>query len=750
MNEDRRFGRVRRGDVRTIASEILDDYDLDPEGGVLAVVVAPKAPADELAAQLAAQRPHVRVALHDGPLTELNAQRDNLLIHGAITLIRISELDAVGELLVAAPDLNDWLESINIIEAAPSTHDLDPADTAQYLAKIGEACAQLDLTGLVPGFHQQWRLPLDSLYMDLAPDDLPLSEQARLQIFVGHPGTGKTTFLRHRVVELARCALVAIASNTPHEVPILVPATAYAKALSRRIRPFAEFLGEELEALGYRGGRALLHAATTRSCACVCIDALDEVPADLLRGVVDGIVAFADSTQARILITSRPAHLVAVERPLQAFSRSILRSPEPAQIDSFIDAFFEAHAHATGSSRTQSQAEGLKARLRQPDLARLTATPLTLTFLALLHVVEGHLPERRVSLYHRLSELLVERWNTARSLAGPRDSIPYGEALRIFAPLAWWMLRERPSGFIKESDLIRQLTNQLVERGEDAGAASRLTREFLDRMRRDMSLLLPTDHGYWYFFHPTIAEYLAGVELSRNHKLRHSIIQKKALFDPPLREMLLFCAGELGVIRADDESLHDLISAALNQSSRAGRYDSRYASLLVGLLVEDVSLARPDEAALVRRITALALDYVYSSDERRIVGFDFFRAIGLTFSRTPSAWQKALGARFVAPLDKPSVDTLLRDTGGVLIPARLIQGLPALLESLSLTPQPLLMHLVAHPTPLARVIGWAAAATCSRAACAELLASATRPTGSSLVEQLAIRLYNVALARTHS
>lgn len=765
MTDNPGSGRVRRGDVQALASGIINDFNLDPEGGVLAVVVASETAAVRLAEHVKAALPQTNVTLQGKPLAELNSQRDKIVLCRAIVLVRISSLDDLGELLVAAPDLNDWLESVHIVETESSTRESDPVATARYLAKLIKECSQLDLTGLVPGFTQQWRLPLDSVYMELARDEHPSALQSRLQIFVGHPGTGKTTLLRHRVVELARQALAAMPNGTHEKIPLLVPAAAYARALSRRIRPFTEFLIEELVAFGFNGGAALLHDAATRPCACVCIDALDEVPADQLKSVVDGIVAFADATLAHVLITSRPAHLVAVTRLLQSFSRVMLRAPEQPQIERFIQSFLEAHADASGSRRALAQAKSLKERLRLPDLARLTTTPLTLTFLVLLHVVEGRLPERRVSLYHRLSELLVERWNIARSLAGPRDSLPYGEALRIFAPLAWWMLQQRPSGYIEEVDLLRQMTNQLVERGEDANAASRLTREFLDRMRRDMLILLPTEHGSWYFFHPTVAEYLAGVELSRNHKLRRSIIQRRALFSPSLREMLLFCAGELGIIRADDESLRDLVVAVLTQSSRAGRYDSRYASLLVGLLIEDVGMAKAEETAVIRRIVAFAFDYVYSYYERITVDVDVVRSAWLANPRTRSIWKDALRPRFVTSVDTSAIDMLLRNTAwwdgsyiSVLassvdrLPrdAWLLQWLPVLLERLELSPEALLLNLVSRSDSISQAIGWSAAAKCSEQTRKALLNRASAPIGTTVADRLAIQRYGLVRDKTPS
>jgi hypothetical protein len=751
LTDDPVSGQVRRGDVRALASEIVDDFNLDPEGGILAVVVSSEGEATRLTELLRTALPHASVQLQGGPLAELNSKRDELVLRHAINLVRIPSLDDLDELLVAAPDLNDWIESVHIVEAERSAGEPDLGHIAQYLAKLGEACAQIDLTGLVPGFTQQWRLPLDSVYMELARDELPDAPQPRLQIYVGHPGTGKTTALRHRVVELARRALAAMPKGIPDKIPILVPAAAYAKAMTRRIRPFAEFLSEELAAFGFSGGAALLRDAVKGPRVCVCVDALDEVPADQLKSVVEGVVGFADATQAYVLITSRPAHLVAVTRLLQSFTRVLLREPDHGQIDRFIQNFLEAHADTTGSRRALAHAEGLKARLRQPDLARLTTTPLTLTFLVLLHVVEGRLPERRVSLYHRLSELLVERWNIARSLAGPRDSLPFGEALRIFAPLAWWMLQQRPSGYIGEADLVRQMTNQLVERGEEVDAAVRLTREFLERMRRDMLILLPTEQGEWYFFHPTVAEYLAGVELSRNHKLRKSIILRKALFSPPLREMLLFCAGELGIIRADDESLRDLLRAVLAQSTRAGRYDSRYASLLVGLLVEDVGMARAEEVALIRRLVAFACDYYYSYYERMTVDADVIRAIQLANSRNRSTWQEALRPRFVATVDAKAVDMLLRHAATLgdqhvdspFRRAPLLTHLPELLKLLELSPLPLLMHLVSRSDPLSKAMGWFAAAMCSEPTYEDLLKRAAAPTGNTFIERLAIKWYNI-------
>lgn len=691
------------------------------DGGYLAVLMGAEDLRHKCIEKLKKVRGADRVASFAGDnLAALNRRRDALLKPKSVTLVTLETSEQVAELLKQAPDLTDWLSlTAELVAPSPDADTLD-REIVGYLERTRERYSTLDLTGLIPGFSQAWKIALDEIYLDVvtpkpaSPFDFfsrvnPFtSQEERKFLILGHAGSGKTTALRKHVHTY--CTQGLDQPCGARMLPILVPAVAYAQACSIRLRPFSDFLAEHLGKCGLKHPDAVLAAAGPR--LVVMLDALDEVPGSLsAETVLRRVNAFANKYgEAKILITSRPEATSAYEKHLDDFSRQPLETLRPDQVKQFVTSFVAAHHRATNAAHHEQSAQQLNARIEQaPALKELAKTPLTLTFLALLHVIEGRLPERRVALYHRLSQLLIERWNAARSLAGPRMTMPYGQALRVFAPLAWWLIREHPAGTVGEAQLREQLVAQLIRRQESREDAEKSAVLFLTRLRRDTALLLPVGDQF-SFFHATVAEYLAGVEVARNHRLREQLVEERRLFDPSLREVVLFAAGELGTIRADDEMLAIFVEQILEQSKKPGRYDARYSSLLTSLLLEDVGLVRTQEQQVVTRLCQLFFDYTYRKKVHDSVLTNFARIVVTGTSRIRDFVQVDLRIRLKNPVtgfffDSFALEDFRLSDDGFSAPLFSF-SFAVFLRALDLPTTPLIDALIASDNPAARIAGW--------------------------------------------
>ena len=109
-----------------------------------------------------------------------------------------------------------------------------------------------------------------------------------------------------------------------------------------------------------------------------------------------------------------------------------------------------------------------------------------LVIMSLLKSERAHLLEERAQLYYRAISTLLDTWNQWRSTGSTsrvQSTIPFDRVVQVWAAVASWMRRTRPTGVVHRAQLIRQLERVLAEKeyaevGDDAqqGAETYLRR----------------------------------------------------------------------------------------------------------------------------------------------------------------------------------------------------------------------------------------------------------------------------------
>ena len=168
----------------------------------------------------------------------------------------------------------------------------------------------------------------------------------------------------------------------------------------------------------------------------------------------------------------------------------------------------------------------------------------------------------------------------------------------MLGPLAFTLL-ESGGARMHRADLRYELVRIAVARGEDEDDAADRADALLGLLQRETALLVPHGSGEWSFVHPTVAEYFAGVEVSRDSRRRADVLTDP--FRADRHEILVFCAGELGM-RADDERLTELVTELVTRSRSKGRYTAAHPSLLAHILREEPGLPLSVERVLVDRL----------------------------------------------------------------------------------------------------------------------------------------------------
>jgi formylglycine-generating enzyme required for sulfatase activity len=399
-------------------------------------------------------------------------------------------------------------------------------------------------------------------------------------IILGDPGAGKTTFLKFLALVLATGQGEALGLKV--RLPVLVPLSAYANALSEEDIPLDRFiaryhaergvttpLGDMLEQAFQQGGVLLL------------LDGLDEIRDHGLRNTVIERVfrdCYSDrhTSGNKIVLTSRIIGYREVRPQAEGLAECTLVDFDEEEIGVFVEKWTAAvERAATGDAVLAAQEaererqELLEAVSRNPGVRALAANPLLLTILAVMKRQGVTLPERRAELYQTYVETLLRGWNLVRSLAGrsSRD-VDLVETLKVLAPLALWMHETSPGvGLVKEWDLHQELERIYRERG--SADPEKATRGFLEDVREHAALLLDRGGRQFGFIHLTFQEYLAAVALAQKGQQEIGpIVDALATHvgEPAWHEVSLLTIGYLGIVQKRDEAASAVLGELLAQA----------------------------------------------------------------------------------------------------------------------------------------------------------------------------------------
>lgn len=320
------------------------------------------------------------------------------------------------------------------------------------------------------------------------------------------------------------------------------------------------------------------------------------------------------------------------------------RQPEPRDIHTFLQAFFRSRGRADEATRAYTELE------HRPELMALASSPLLLVFLALLYDIEGQFPDRRSVLYHRVTEVLVDRWErTRRRARGMKATpIPLGDTWRVLRVLAWWS-RDRRNRLATTDELRQQLITTERSRGESETDAAARAERLLLVLQQESAILVSQPGDMWSFAHATLAEYLAGSELARDPERWRSYLADPFLADR--LEVLAFAAGSLGR-QADDAHLEELGQALLRGTRVVGRKGAIHVALLSAVLREDPGFRRSTQRLLVARFCELCLNAVFWPRSRPAAAEALAEVVRLRRERT---YEDDLRAWIAVWLARPNV-----------------------------------------------------------------------------------------------
>jgi len=364
-------------------------------------------------------------------------------------------------------------------------------------------------------------------------------------------------------------------------LPVLLPLSAYANALSNGDQPLDEFIATYYRDAGVTlPVGAMLDEALKRGGTLVLLDGLDEVrDQGLRRVVVDRVTDFFTVQRQKgnkFILTSRIVGYREVRPNVTGLEECTLVDFDDEDIERFITQWTTTLEKAARGGQTpvavqeaQREREELLAAVRRNrGVRQLASNPLLLTILALMKRQGVTLPERRVELYQTYVETLLKQWNLARGLGRPpsRD-LDVVETLRVLAPLALWMHESSPGvGLVKQGDLERKLID--IYRQRKFPDPEQAARQFLKDVREYAGLLLERGPRQYGFIHLTFQEYLAGVAIAQRGQESVEPIVKtlgEHIEEETWHEVTLLTVGYLGLIQQRDEAAGQVLKKLVEE-----------------------------------------------------------------------------------------------------------------------------------------------------------------------------------------
>ena len=446
----------------------------------------------------------------------------------------------------------------------------------RYLRGLRKECQLLPLAALGGDEGLDETLTLEQVYIDLdttatvAPDSktggavdkpshsdlmpptqqesVPLSARAALAqppwlALLGDPGGGKSTFVRQILAEMATHQELGNqpAPDLPADLlPVLInlrdltsaldqpliqqtPEADRRRLLARLIRDQAVQDLERLEAGDFAEG--LRDAFENGRCFLV-LDGLDEMPERVRPWVREAVRAVIGVYRVNKVVITCRARSYVDEAVLPDFQAYRLAPFNADKIRAFVEAWYLAQHRLGKVSRDQAtpRAQDLTRAALTTDLRELSANPMLLTTMAMIHQRDIGLPRERVRLYERAVELLLRRWEEYRRGKGRltaddelapvlSDDLLLRSMMEI---LAYEAHRNEPSPGAG-GELTRGQALTLIDHPpylRDAG----LAQKFLDYIDERAGLLVGQGGssrrpGSYRFPHRTFQEYLAACYL---------------------------------------------------------------------------------------------------------------------------------------------------------------------------------------------------------------------------------------------
>jgi hypothetical protein len=324
-----------------------------------------------------------------------------------------------------------------------------------------------------------------------------LSRNTNLMV-VGKPGSGKTTYLQHLVIE---CDAGRLQS---HKIPVLIKlrdfvndGRLFSYSIIRYLEETWNLLATETKVILEKGRLLLL------------LDGLDEVRQENIQAITEEIEQFCRNyPRVQVVITCR------TQRHNFRFKRF-----DYIEVADFNESQARLFAEHWFKSIKQNEVEGLEESQsflthlfdeKNRLVRELAITPILLSLTCAVFHHSKKFYSKRSKLYEEGIDLLLEHWDSSRSIE--RDDIYLNLPTERKVELLRYIARRK---FDKEQYVLFEETEIIVYISEFLGISKVEGQNILRAIESHHGLIIERSRKIWSFSHLTFQEYLLAVDFVR-------------------------------------------------------------------------------------------------------------------------------------------------------------------------------------------------------------------------------------------